>query len=63
MISANNILVIVGIFTIVIGIAAFLNPGFARLINAPGGPRIKAVVALIIGIIIFIVGLVVQLPA
>ena len=41
-----------------IGIAAFLNPNFAKLINVPGGPRLKAMVALIVGLIIMIYGLI-----
>jgi len=61
--NANTILIIVGLFTIAVGIGAFLNPNIARFINSPGGPRIKAVVALITGIIILIISLTVQLPA
>ena len=57
----NIILVIVGGIVSIIGIAAFLNPVIARLINFPGGPRLKAIAALIIGIIIIIIGLTVQL--
>jgi hypothetical protein len=53
---ANTILIIVGIIVIIIGLAAFLNPNFSRLINAPGGPRLKASIAMIIGIVIQIPG-------
>ena len=52
----NIILIIVGAIVIIIGIAAFLNPNFARIINAPGGPRLKAIIALIAGIIILVIG-------
>lgn len=58
----NNFLVIIGIIVVLIGFLALLNPNLAKLINAPGGPRIKAVVALITGIIIIIIGLVAQFP-
>lgn len=58
----NIILIIVGAIVIIIGIAAFLNPNFARIINAPGGPRLKAIIALIAGIIILGIGLITQLP-
>ena len=61
--TTNTILKVIGIFVIIVGIAALFNPSFAKLINAPGGPRIKAIIALITGIIIFIIGLTVQLPA
>ena len=58
----NLILVIVGVFVIIIGLAAFINPNFARIINAPGGPRLKAIIALVVGIIILLLGLITQLP-
>ena len=58
----NTILLIVGIIVVLIGIAAFINPNFARLINAPGGPRLKAIIALIVGIIIIFIGVVYQIP-
>ena len=58
----NTILLIVGIIVIIIGMAAFFNPNFARLINAPGGPRLKAIIALIVGIIIIFIGVVYQIP-
>ena len=57
---ANIILIIVGVIVALIGVITFFNPNFARIINAPGGPRLKAIVALIAGIIIAIVGLFVQ---
>ncbi len=58
----NTVLIVVGFIVIIIGIAAFLNPNFARIINAPGSPRLKAIIALIIGVIIIIIGLITQLP-
>jgi len=59
----NTILIVVGIIVIFIGLAVFINPNFSRLINAPGGPRLKASIAMIIGVILFIIGLVIQLPS
>lgn len=59
----NTIFIAVGVIVAIIGLAAFFNPNFARIINAPGGPRLKGVIALIAGIIIIIVGLVYQFPA
>lgn len=58
----TTILLIVGIIVIFIGIAAFINPNFTRLINAPGGPRLKAIIALISGIIIIVISMVIQIP-
>jgi hypothetical protein len=58
----NMVLIGVGFFVIIIGIVAFLNPNFARLINAPGSPRLKAIIALIVGVIIILIGLITQLP-
>jgi len=57
----NTILIICGSIVSLFGIAAFLNPNFARWINAPGGPRLKAAIALIVGIIIIIIGLTIEI--
>ena len=54
----NIIISIVGIIVTIIGITTFINPNFAKLINVPGGPKIKGIVAIIIGIIILIYGLI-----
>ena len=60
---SNTILTVTGIIVIIIGIAVFLNPNFSRLINLPGGPRLKACIALIVGVILLIIGLVIKLPS
>ena len=60
---ANTILIISGVIVMIIGLAAFINPNFSRLINAPGGPRLKASIALIAGVILLFIGLVIQLPS
>ena len=54
----NIVLIIVGAIVTLIGIFAFINPNFARIINVPGGQKLKSIVALIIGIILIIVGLI-----
>ncbi len=56
--TINIVITIVGVIISLIGIGAFLNPNFAKLINVPGGPRLKAMVALIVGLIIMIYGLI-----
>ena len=43
----NIIISIVGIIVTIIGITTFINPNFAKLINVPGGPKIKGIVAII----------------
>jgi putative Mn2+ efflux pump MntP len=58
---ANTILIICGAIVSLFGIATFLNPNFARWINAPGGPRLKATISLIAGIIIIIIGLTIEI--
>ena len=58
----NTVLLVVGMIVSVIGVAALINPNFARLINAPGGPRLKGSIAIICGIIIIIVGIMYQFP-
>jgi len=57
----NLILPICGAIVFLFGIAAFLNPNFSRWINVPGGPKLKAAVALIVGIIIIIIGLTIEI--
>lgn len=58
----NTILIICGVVVSLFGIAAFLNPNFARWINAPGGSILKATISLIVGIIIIIIGLTIEMP-
>ena len=59
----NTILIVVGVIVVLVGIAAFINPNFSRLINAPGSPRLKAIIAMIVGIVILLVGMIIQLPS
>jgi hypothetical protein len=59
----NLILIIVGVIAILIGVGAVLNPNIARFINAPGaGPRLKAFIALITGLILILIGFLVNIP-
>ena len=60
--AVNLVMTIVGAIVILFGIGAFINPNVARWINAPGGPRLKAVIALITGVIIILVSLTVEIP-
>ena len=59
----NIVLIIVGIIVIIIGLTAIINPNFSRLINFPGGPILKAGVAIIVGIIILIISVIIELPS
>lgn len=59
----NMVVIIVGIIVILIGLLAFFNPNFSRLINAPGSPRLKAIVALIVGFILLIIGFIIEIPS
>ena len=56
----NTILITVGVIVLLFGVAAFINPSFARWINAPGGPRLKALIAIVVGVILVIVSLIVR---
>jgi hypothetical protein len=58
----NTILIVVGVIVTLIGILSFFNPVIAKLINFPGGPKLKAVGAMIIGIILLIIGLIIDIP-
>lgn len=60
--ATNTIMMVVGVIVILIGVLAFFNPVITRIINAPGGPKLKAVVAIIVGIIILAIGLLIELP-
>jgi len=59
---ANTILIFAGAIVILFGAAAFFNPSITRWINAPGGPRLKAIIAIVVGAILVIVSLIVNIP-
>lgn len=61
MVDSNTILIIVGTIVTIIGIVGFINPNFTKIINAPGGPRIKAIIALIIGSILLIAEILIEI--
>jgi len=56
----NYILIILGIIICLIGIGTFFNTTIERLINLPGSPRFKAVIATIVGLIIIVAGFMYQ---
>jgi len=58
----NIIILIVGLIVTLFSIGAFLNPNLARWINAPGSPIIKAIIAMVSGIILIILGFIIQFP-
>ncbi|MEM4257814.1 MAG: hypothetical protein QXL17_01505 [Candidatus Thermoplasmatota archaeon] len=58
----NLIIFISGLLVTLIGLGAFINPNLARWINAPGAPIIKAIIALIIGIIMIALSVFIQFP-
>ncbi len=60
--TVNIILLVSGAIVLLFGIGAFLNPNLTRWINAPGGPRLKSIIALIIGIILVIVSFIYEIP-
>ena len=58
----NIILLVTGLIILLFGIGAFLNPNLARWINAPGGPRLKAIIAAIVGIILIVISIIIKIP-
>lgn len=62
MAEVNTILIIIGALVALFGAIAFFVPALTRIINAPGGPKLKATIALIIGIILVLIGLIVEIP-
>jgi len=61
MATANTIMLIVGAIVVLFGIGVFLHPNIARWVNAPGGPRLKALIAIIAGVSIIFVGLLIEI--
>jgi len=62
MTTANLILLLVGGIVTILGVLSIFYPGLTRVINAPGGPRLKSIMAIIIGLVILIIGLIIELP-
>ena len=60
--TTNIILLVAGVIVLIFGIGAFLHPNIARWINAPGGPRLKAIIATIIGIILIVIAFIIEIP-
>lgn len=58
----NTIFLIIGIFVLAIGVLAFFIPGFSRIINAPGGPRMKAMIAIIVGAVFLVLAIFIEMP-
>ena len=58
----NIILLVTGLIVLLFGIGAFLNPNLARWINSPGGPRFKAIIAAIVGIILMVISIIIKIP-
>lgn len=61
MTTINTVMLIVGAIVVLFGIVAFFHPNIARWINAPGGPRLKALIAIIAGVGIIFVGLLIEI--
>ena len=58
----NTIFLIIGTALIIVGTVSFLLPGLTRFINAPGGPKLKASIAMVIGIFFLVLSLFVEMP-
>jgi len=58
----NTIFLIVGIGISILGVVSFFIPALTRFINAPGGPKLKSIISLIIGIIFIILSFVIEIP-
>ena len=58
---SNLILIIVGGIIVILGIGTLINPNIDRFINLPGGAAVKAIVSLVVGVVIIIMGFVISL--
>jgi hypothetical protein len=58
----NYVFIIVGAIVTLLGLLSIIFPNLTKIINAPGGSRIKSIIATIIGLIFLIIGLTIELP-
>ena len=59
--TVNTVLIIVGALLTLLGALTIFIPNLSRIINVPGGPKLKAIVLIIIGLILIVVGISIQL--
>ena len=59
---ANIIFLVAGLMALFFGIGAIFYPALARWIKAPGGPRLKSIIAIIAGVILVIISFIVEFP-
>jgi hypothetical protein len=59
--NINIVLIIVGALLTLLGALTIFIPNLSRIINVPGGPKLKAIVLIIIGLILIVVGISIQL--
>jgi hypothetical protein len=59
--TINIVLIIVGALLTLLGALTIFIPNLSRIINVPGGPKLKAIVLIIIGLILIVVGISIQL--
>ncbi|MBU7015200.1 MAG: hypothetical protein HXS52_03615 [Theionarchaea archaeon] len=50
------IVTLVGIFVIILGIAALFLPAIARFINFPGNEKVKSIGVIVVGVIMVLLG-------
>jgi len=58
----NTFFLILGIGLIILGIASFFIQGLTRIMNSPGGPKMKSLICTIIGVFFILLALMVQMP-
>jgi len=57
MVATNIILLVGGTLVAILGFFALVSPHISRWISAPGGPKLKGIIAMIVGIILIIISL------
>jgi len=62
-VTPNNILLFVGIMVTLIGATSLIAPNVARIISAPGNARIKAAIAIVVGLILVFISLFIKIPS
>ena len=58
--TVNTVLIIVGALLTLLAALTIFIPNLSRIINVPGGPRLKAILSIITGLIL-IVGFIIEI--
>ena len=58
----NQMFLIMGIAVTILGIASFFIEGLTRFINSPGGPKFKAMICTVLGLVFLLLSIFIEMP-